>query len=254
MSDALARAQGLLERAERVLFITGAGLSADSGLPTYRGLGGLYNGLTEEGVPIEAALSGSMLRQRPDVCWRYLAQLGKACAAAVPNAAHQAIADFGIRRPGSWVLTQNIDGFHRQSGYPLERLIEIHGQLEPLACMSCAQAVEEAQDYLAGSLPPRCHSCGGILRPSVVLFEEALPITELQRLQDAAEEGFDLVIAVGTTAAFGYIQAPIGQTLAQGGDLIEINPDRSSLSGLATVQLKKRAVDVLPRLLSHIEG
>ncbi|OAN32242.1 NAD-dependent protein deacylase [Pseudomonas oryzihabitans] len=254
MSDALTRAQGLLERAGRVLFITGAGLSADSGLPTYRGLGGLYNGLTEEGIPIEAALSGSMLRQRPELCWRYLAQLGRACAAAVPNAAHQAITDFGIRRPGSWVLTQNIDGFHRQSGFPSERLIEIHGQLEPLACMSCAQAVEEAQDYLAGPLPPRCHSCGGILRPPVVLFEEALPITELQRLQDAAEEGFDLVIAVGTTAAFGYIQAPIGQTLAQGGDLIEINPDRSSLSGLATVQLKKRAVDVLPRLLSHIEG
>jgi len=254
LTDALARARGLLARAGRVLFITGAGLSADSGLPTYRGLGGLYNGLTEEGISIEAALSGSMLRQRPELCWRYLAQLGRACAAAVPNAAHQAITDFGIRRPGSWVLTQNIDGFHRQSGFPSERLIEIHGQLEPLACMSCAQVVEEAQDYLAGPLPPRCPSCGGVLRPPVVLFEEALPVTELQRLQEAVEEGFDLVIAVGTTAAFGYIQTPIGQTLAQGGDLIEINPDRSSLSGLATVQLKKRAVDVLPRLLSHIEG
>lgn len=254
MSDALARAQGLLERAERVLFITGAGLSADSGLPTYRGLGGLYNGLTDEGVPIEAALSGSMLRQRPDVCWRYLAQLGRACAAAAPNAAHQAIASFGRRCPGSWVLTQNIDGFHRQSGFPLARLIEIHGQLEPLACMSCGQAVADAQACLAGPLPPRCLGCGGILRPPVVLFEEALPVTELQRLQAAVAEGFDLVIAVGTTAAFGYIQAPIGQTLAQGGDLIEINPDRSSLSGLATIQLKKRAVDVLPPLLSHISG
>lgn len=120
--------------------------------------------------------------------------------------------------------------------------------------MSCAQTVADAQDHLAGPLPPRCPACGGILRPPVVLFEEALPATELQRLQEAMEEGFDLVIAVGTTAAFGYIQAPIGQILAQGGDLIEVNPDRSSLSGLATVQIKKRAVDVLPRLLSHIEG
>ena len=152
------------------------------------------------------------------------------------------------------MLTQNIDGFHRQAGFPPERLIEIHGQLEPLACVSCAQTVADAQDHLAGPLPPRCPACGGILRPPVVLFEEALPAIELQRLQEAMEEGFDLVIAVGTTAAFGYIQAPIGQTLAQGGDLIEINPDRSSLSGLATVQIKKRAVDVLPRLLSHIEG
>ena len=133
MTDALVRAQGLLQRAGRVLFITGAGLSADSGLPTYRGLGGLYNGLTEEGIPIEAALSGSMLRQRPELCWRYLAQLGRACAAARPNAAHQAITDFGVCHPGSWVLTQNIDGFHRQAGFPPKRLIEIHGQLEPLA-------------------------------------------------------------------------------------------------------------------------
>ena len=254
MTDALVRARGLLERAGRVLFITGAGLSADSGLPTYRGLGGLYNGLTEEGIPIEAALSGSMLHQRPELCWRYLAQLGRACAAAVPNAGHQAIAAFGIRHPSSWVLTQNIDGFHRQAGFPPERLIEIHGQLEPLVCMSCAQAVAAVQGYLTGPLPPRCPGCGGILRPPVVLFEEALPVAEVQRLQGAVEEGFDLVIAVGTTAAFSYIQAPIGRTLALGGDLIEINPDRSSLSGLATVQIKKSAVDVLPRLLSHMEG
>lgn len=254
MSDALARARRLLERAERVLFITGAGLSADSGLPTYRGLGGLYNGLTDEGIPIEAALSGSMLRQRPEICWRYLAELGRACAAARPNAAHQAIGDYGRRHPASWVLTQNIDGFHRQAGFPPERLIEIHGQLEPLACMECGQAVEEAQGYLAAPLPPRCPACGGILRPPVVLFEEALPAAELQRLQGAVEEGFDLVIAVGTTAAFGYIQAPISRTLAVGGDLIEINPERSTLSGLATVHMQKRAVDVLPRLLSHIDG
>ncbi len=254
MSDALARARLLLERAERVLFITGAGLSADSGLPTYRGLGGLYNGLTDEGIPIEAALSGSMLRQRPEVCWRYLAQLGRACAAAAPNAAHQAIADFGRRELGSWVLTQNIDGFHRRSGFPPERLIEIHGQLEPLACMACALPVADAGACLAGPLPPRCPDCGGILRPPVVLFEEALPGAELLRLHAAVDQGFDLVIAVGTTAAFAYIQEPVGRTLAQGGDLVEINPDRSALSGLATVQVRKRAVDVLPRLLSHIGG
>lgn len=245
------RARRLLERAERVLFITGAGLSADSGLPTYRGLGGLYNGLTDEGIPIEAALSGSMLRQRPALCWRYLAQLGRACAAAAPNAAHQAIADFGRCQPGAWVLTQNIDGFHRQSGYPPERLIEIHGQLEPLSCMACSQAIADSQAVLDGPLPPRCPACGGILRPPVVLFEEALPVAALQRLYQALDVGFDLVIAVGTTAAFAYIREPITRTLAAGGDLIEINPDRSSLSALATVQVGKRAVDVLPRLLSH---
>ena len=126
-----------LRRAERILVITGAGLSADSGMPTYRGLGGLYNGRTEEGLPIEAALSGPMLRRDPALCWKYLAELGKACLAARPNAGHEAIAELQRHKPECWVLTQNIDGFHRQAGSPAERLIEIHGELAPLYCQSC---------------------------------------------------------------------------------------------------------------------
>ena len=98
-----------LRRAERILVITGAGLSADSGMPTYRGLGGLYNGRTEEGLPIEAALSGPMLRRDPALCWKYLAELGKACLAARPNAGHEAIAELQKHKPECWVLTQNIE-------------------------------------------------------------------------------------------------------------------------------------------------
>lgn len=101
-----------LQRAERMLIITGAGLSADSGLPTYRGLGGLYNGHTPEGIPIEAALSGSMLQRNPALCWKYLAELGRACLSAQPNAGHYAIAELQRRKPHCWVLTQNIDGYH----------------------------------------------------------------------------------------------------------------------------------------------
>ena len=96
-----------LARAERVLIITGAGLSADSGLPTYRGIGGLYNGRTADGLPIEAALSGSMLQRDPALCWKYLAELGGACLKAAPNAGHLAIAELQRLIPGGWVLTQN---------------------------------------------------------------------------------------------------------------------------------------------------
>ena len=85
MEGAIKRLAQAIDQAERILIITGAGLSADSGLPTYRGLGGLYNGLTEEGLPIEAALSGPMLRDNPALCWKYLAELGKACLGAEPN-------------------------------------------------------------------------------------------------------------------------------------------------------------------------
>src|SRR5690606_22334689 len=84
--------------------------------PTYRGLGGLYNGLTTEGLPIEAALSGPMLQRDPALCWKYLAQLGEACLNAAPNAGHEAIAELQRRKPDCWVLTQNIDGYHRRAG------------------------------------------------------------------------------------------------------------------------------------------
>ena len=119
MDEVIARVAQALAAAERILVITGAGLSADSGLPTYRGLGGLYNGHTAEGLPIEAALSGPMLQRDPALCWKYLAELGKACLGAQANAGHHAIAELQRRKPGCWLLTQNIDGYHRAAGSPM---------------------------------------------------------------------------------------------------------------------------------------
>lgn len=187
----LQRFARLIEQAERILFITGAGVSADSGLPTYRGLGGLYNGSTAEGLPIETALSGPMLRDDPALCWKYLAELGRACLAAEPNAAHRAIAALQVRKPGCWVLTQNIDGLHRAAGSPGERLIEIHGQLAPLFCTRCQAEAGLCPALLDAPLPPRCTRCDGVLRPPVVLFEELLPAEPLARLQAQVAQGFD---------------------------------------------------------------
>lgn len=137
-----------LRHASRILIITGAGLSADSGLPTYRGVGGLYNGRTDAGLPIEMALSGPMLRRDPALCWKYIAQLGSACLGGQPNAAHYAIAALQRRKPECWVLTQNVDGYHRAAGSPPERLIEIHGQLAPLYCQSCGAEDSRLSEHL----------------------------------------------------------------------------------------------------------
>lgn len=165
LSSRIRRVAEALSRAERILVITGAGLSADSGLPTYRGLGGLYNGVTEEGIPIEEAISGPMLQRDPALCWKYLALLGRACLAARPNGGHRAIARLQALKPQCWVLTQNIDGYHRQAGSPAERLIEIHGEMAPLFCQSCGRESDHVSQYLERELPPRCDGCGGILRP-----------------------------------------------------------------------------------------
>lgn len=248
----LARAGAALREAERILVITGAGLSADSGLPTYRGLGGLYNGVTAEGLPIEKALSGPMLERDPALCWKYLAQLGRACLGAKPNAAHEAIARLQQAKPECWLLTQNIDGYHRLAGSPDERLIEIHGQLAPLFCRACGAVSDDLAGVLGQPLPPRCKGCNGVLRPPVVLFEEMLPQGAIEALYQQMGKGFDAVLVIGTTASFPYIHAPIAETRAAGGFAIEINPLRSGLSASMDVFFESRALEVMPKLMSHI--
>ncbi len=241
MDERIARIAHAIKQAERILLITGAGLSADSGLPTYRGVGGLYNGHTAEGLPIEAALSGHMLQRDPALCWKYLAELGKACLGAQANAGHYAIAELQRRKPQCWLLTQNIDGYHRAAGSPMDRVIEIHGELAPLYCQSCGAEDAELASHRAG-----------VLRPPVVLFEEMLPEQAIGTLYDEVRKGFEVVISIGTSASFPYIVEPLLRTRQAGGFTVEINPQRTDLSGRVNVHLQGRALDVLPELLSHI--
>jgi len=252
MDSAIERTGAALARAERILVITGAGLSADSGMPTYRGLGGLYNGRTAEGMPIEVAISGPMLQKDPALCWKYLAQLGKACLNAQPNAGHDAIAELQRLKPECWVLTQNIDGFHRRAGSPPERLIEIHGELAPLYCLSCGLESSELARHLDGPLPPKCARCAGVLRPPVVLFEEMLPEEAIDTLYAQLRKGFDVVLLVGTTASFPYIIEPVLRTRDAGGFTAEVNPGLTDLSSVVEERMVGRALDIMPRLLSHI--
>lgn len=241
-----------LRHARRILIITGAGLSADSGLPTYRGVGGLYNGMTDDGLPIEMALSGPMLRRDPALCWKYLAELGKACLGSQPNEAHYAIAQLQRLKPECWVLTQNVDGYHRAAGSPPERLIEIHGQISPLFCQLCGAEDPELSEHLQRPLPPLCRICSGVLRPSVVLFEEMLPELALKTLHDELAKGFDAVLSIGTTASFAYIHEPVLRTRICGGFTAEINPQATDHSAQMDVFLKARAVHVMALLVSHI--
>lgn len=241
-----------LRHAQRILIITGAGLSADSGLPTYRGVGGLYNGKTADGLPIEMALSGPMLRRDPALCWKYIAELGRACLGAEPNAAHYAIAQLQRMKPDCWVLTQNVDGYHRAAGSPPGRLIEIHGQLAPLFCQACGAEDPQLSEHLQRPLPPLCKRCQGVLRPPVVLFEELLPPAALSILQEEMAKGFDAVLSIGTTASFPYIHEPMLRTRVMGGFTAEINPLPTDHSAQMDAFLPCRAVHVMDQLISHI--
>lgn len=237
----------LLSTARRILFITGAGLSADSGLPTYRGVGGLYEGtLTDIGLPIEQALSGEVFRRRPDITWRYLAQIEASCRDARPNAGHYAIARLEALHDHVSVLTQNVDGFHLMAGS--RDVIEMHGTLRRLRCVDCGRS-RQVDNYAGLTIPPECPYCGGTLRPDVVLFGESLPDPAVHRFEAVLAAGPDLVISVGTGSAFPYIAGPVLHAISAGVPTIEINPGETPLSRQVDIRLRLRAAEALPAML-----
>lgn len=241
---AVTQATRSLASARRVLVITGAGMSADSGLPTYRGIGGLYDSdLTDDGVAIEDALSGPMFEREPALTWKYIVQIEAACRGAVPNSGHRALATLAPHYERLCVLTQNVDGLHREAGST--DLIEMHGSLHGLRCTGCAD-MREVSDYTGiQSLPPHCEACGDVLRPQVVLFGEALPYRAVARYERALADGFDTVLVIGTSAVFPYIAAPVRAAWQAGGATIEINPEPTEVSRFCNVTVRGRAADTL---------
>jgi NAD-dependent deacetylase len=230
--DALVR---ILQKSRSILFITGAGISAESGIPTYRGIGGLYNvDTTEDGVAIEEALSASMLAENPALTWKYLAQIGLAVQGARHNRAHEVIAEIERAFHRVWTLTQNVDGFHRDAGS--KNLIEAHGNMHSLSCTKCSYAVILDQ-FEAIETPPKCPRCGALVRPNVVLFGELIDGPGIEHLQTELEMGFDVVFSIGTTSVFPYIQAPIYMAKSGGKVTVEINPSETSVSHVVDYRL-----------------
>lgn len=242
----------LLTESESILFITGAGISADSGLPTYRGASGLYNDLTDEGVPIEQVMSGEYFRARPGVTWKYLLKMAQARAGATHNRAHEVLALMERRFPRTLVLTQNIDGFHKAAGST--RVIDIHGDARELVCTSCPwRQPADVRAILAGPLPPRCPNCGEVVRPNVVLFGELLDPAKVERMQAELAERFDLVFSIGTTSAFPYIIAPVLDAARRGVATVEINPGPTEVSHLVAYKIAAPAAAALDAIWRRFE-
>lgn len=240
----------LLAKSQSVLFITGAGISADSGLPTYRGIGGLYNDKsTEAGLPIEQALSGALFAVRPDITWKYLSQIERTCRGANPNTAHLAIAALQQLIPRVTVFTQNVDGLHRKAAS--NNLIEIHGNLQELICTGCGFQ-EVVADLSGRDIPPRCPACGGVLRPKVVLFGEALPEVAITRFTSMLDEGFDLVVTIGTSGVFSYVIEPVIWCAKAGVPTVEINPIKTRISRHVDLHLQLGAAKAMEAIMVRL--
>ncbi len=244
-----ALAQVALQKAARILVITGAGISAEAGLPTYRGISGLYNDeKTIEGLHIEEALSGNILKSRPEVTWKYLLQIEEACRGTQPSKAHLILAELEKTKDLT-ILTQNIDGLHQRAGS--KKVIDIHGNLYDLYCSSCRDKFTIAS-FEALSLPPTCKKCGGPIRPDVVFFGEMLSQIKMGELFDEQRKGFDLVISIGTTSLFPYIAEPVNYASRLGKTTIEINPESTPVTDKVTFAFKAGATETLEKLVADL--
>ena len=237
-----------LRRVRSVGVITGAGVSAESGVPTYRGRGGIY----EEDEGAIEALTGSPLRADPDRTWRAVGQLARKAAGARPNAAHFAIVEIERKVERFALLTQNVDGLHQLAGS--RNVIDIHGSITRTLCLRCGAPGELSPEALrAIEAAPRCAGCGGTLRPAAVLFGEYLPEEKVERLRrEIHEDPPGLVLVVGTSGLFPYITEPVLVARRAGRLTVEVNPEPTVLSQVVDWFLQGTATALLPAIARAI--
>jgi NAD-dependent deacetylase len=222
-----------------MVVLTGAGVSAESGVPTFRGPDGLWRRHRAEDLATPEAFA-----RDPRLVWEWYDWRRRLIAGVQPNAAHEAIAALEARTPAFLLITQNVDGLHRLAG--TRRIVELHGNLWRVRCIA-EGTVAENRDIPLPSLPPRCR-CGALLRPNVVWFGEALP-TEAMRQAYAAAESCDVMLVIGTSALVQPAASLPMIAKAHGAYVVEVNLEPTPLTPLADESHRGAAGDVLPRLL-----
>jgi NAD-dependent deacetylase len=230
-----------LRAARRVLALTGAGISAESGIPTFRGRDGWWRKEDPTRLATQAAFD-----RDPAYVWEWYQYRRGLVAGAEPNPGHLALAT--LERAGKHVLvaTQNVDDLHERAGSG--DVAHIHGSIWRVRCEGCSAEHHEPTHPFA-ELPPRCRACGALLRPAVVWFGEILPAAPLLRIDEFLDGGVDVALVIGTEATFGYIQGFALAARRRGALLVEVNPADTPLSDVSDVKLQGPAGEVLPRLL-----
>jgi len=230
-----------IRRAKRVSVLTGAGISAESGIPTFRGAGGVW-----EKYDYRKLATQEGFREDPQLVWEWYQLRQVEMKKAVPNPAHETIAEMEKYYPEFSVLTQNIDGMHERAGN--RRVIELHGNIWRMRCPRDGTMIQLSDPVL--EIPPLCQ-CGSIMRPDVVWFGEPLPNEAVDSASKAASQS-DVMFVVGTSAVVYPAAALPILTKNSGGLVIEINIEETDVSSYADASFFGRAGQVLPVLWKRI--
>jgi NAD-dependent deacetylase len=242
MTNRSERLSRLLSGDSRCVVLSGAGISAESGLATFRGPGGHWQGRDPMSLATPEAFDAE-----PLTVWQFYDWRRTQAAAAEPNRAHHAIVEMERKLGSLPVVTQNVDGLHERAGS--NNVIRLHGSLWTLRCTHCGTETEDLRPAI-DPLPPFC-GCGGMLRPGVVWFGEAMPREPMFAAQKAAQE-CDLMLVVGTSSLV-YPAAGLSQVAKQAGAMVvEINPEETPITSQVDEHYKGPAGEILPDLFAAL--
>ncbi len=247
LERALTTARRLIDEAQRIVVLTGAGISTDSGIPDFRGPQGLWtrNPEAEKMATIQHYVADKEVRKRS---WR--SRLDSPWLSAAPNDGHRALVALEKRGKLKALITQNVDGLHVKAGSSPSLVIEIHGTTRDVLCLSCGERapMERALARVrAGEEDPPCRTCGGILKAATISFGQGLVPEDLRRAELAART-CDLMLAVGTKLSVYPIAGVVPVAKDCGARVVILNSEPTEMDGLADVILRASISEVLPRL------
>jgi len=240
MKEEILKLKKEIRKVKTLIVLTGAGVSKESGVPTFRGKDGLWRNFDATQLATPEAF-----RKDPKLVWEWYNWRREIIIKAKPNPAH-----FGIKKledfiPDFLLVTQNVDNLHRESGS--KKMVEIHGNIFRTRCTECISIKFEKRVYKEEELPPKCEKCGGLLRPDVVWFGEPIPIDVLSRIQEFSKRA-NAILVVGTSALVypaAYLPFIIKE---RGGKVFEINPDITPLTHIADISIRGKAGEIFNSL------
>jgi len=246
--DTVQTVRGWIAAARRIVVLTGAGISTDSGIPDFRGPQGVWtrNPQAEKMATLQHYVADPDVRKRS---WQD--RLSSPAWQAKPNAGHLALVELERRGNLDTLITQNVDGLHLMAGTSPERLIQIHGTMREVTCLACGERapMERALARVrAGEDDPACRSCGGILKSATISFGQSLVAADLTRAQQAAHRS-DLMLAVGTKLSVWPIAGVVPTAKEAGARVVIINAEPTELDSMADAVLRGSISELLPRLV-----
>ena len=242
-----------IDAARRIVVLTGAGISTESGIPDFRGPQGLWtrNPAAEKMATLQHYMADPEVRK---AAWQN--RLESPAWTAEPNAGHRALVALERRGTLGLLVTQNVDGLHQRAGSSPGRVVEIHGTMREVTCMACGQRapMERALARVrAGEADPPCRTCGGILKSATISFGQGLVQDDLQRAQEAARRA-DLMLAVGTKLSVYPVAGIVPVAKQAGARVVIVNADETEMDAIADAVLRGSIGEVLPRIIREPGG